>query len=133
MSAFIDQARARDGVEPICPTLGVSASAYYQRAADKRSLRSIEDERLVARIREVHEQNFECYGDPRVWHELHREGEQVGRDRVARLMREEGIRARSVAASRGARRSPIPWRTSARTSSTASSRPTLPTACGSAI
>ena len=66
MSAFVDQARARFGVEPICRTLGVSASAYYQRAGGERSERSREDERLVARIREVHRQNFECYGYPRV-------------------------------------------------------------------
>jgi transposase InsO family protein len=103
VSAFIDQARARYGVEPICRTLGVSASAYYQRATGGRSERSLEDQRLVARIREVHGQNFECYGYPRVWHELQRQGEQVGRDRVARLMRQEGIR--------GAKRRGKPWRT----------------------
>ncbi|MGB0098312.1 MAG: IS3 family transposase, partial [Solirubrobacteraceae bacterium] len=81
----------------------VSASAYYQRATGERSARSVEDERLTARIREVHEQNFECYGYPRVWHELQRQGEQVDRDHVARLMREEGIR--------GAKRRGKPWRT----------------------
>ena len=91
MSAFIDGHRERFGVEPICEVLGVSASAYHQRASGERSARSVEDERLTARIREVHEQNFECYGYPRVWHELQRQGEQVGRDRVARLMRQEGI------------------------------------------
>ena len=69
----------------------------------ERSARSVEDERLTARIREVHEQNFECYGYPRVWHELQRQGEQVGRDHVARLMRQEGIR--------GAKRRGKPWRT----------------------
>jgi putative transposase len=103
VSAFVDQARARYGVEPICRTLGVSASAYYQRATGERSPRRIEDERLLARIRQVHEQNFECYGYPRVWHELQRQGEQAGRDRVARLMRQEGIR--------GAKRRGKPWRT----------------------
>jgi len=72
VSAFIDGRRDRFGVEPICRTLGVSASAYYQRAAGERSERSLHDERLSARIREVHERNFECYGYPRVWHELQR-------------------------------------------------------------
>jgi putative transposase len=103
VSAFIDEHRDRFGVEPICEALDVSASAYYQRATGERSERSVEDERLVARIREVHEQNFECYGYPRVWHELNRQGEQVGRDRVARLMGQEGIR--------GAKRRGKPWRT----------------------
>jgi transposase InsO family protein len=103
VSAFIDKTRVRYGVEPVCRTLGVSASAYYQRATSERSERSVEDERLVARIRTVHKENFECYGYPRVWHELQRQGEQVGRDRVARLMRQEGIR--------GAKRRGKPWRT----------------------
>jgi transposase InsO family protein len=103
VSAFIDKTRARYGVEPICRTLGVSASAYYQRATGERSARAIEDERLSARIRDVHSQNFECYGYPRVWQELRRQGEQVGRDRIARLMRQEGIR--------GAKRRGKPWRT----------------------
>ena len=97
MSAFIDEHRERFGVEPICEVLGVSASAYYQRATGERSARSVEDERLTARIREVHEQNFECYGYPRVWHELRRQGEQVGRDHVARLMRQEGHQGRQAA------------------------------------
>ena len=103
MSAFIDQAHTRYGVEPICRTLGVSASAYYQRATGKRSPRRIEDDRLIARIRAVHSENFDCYGYPRVWHELRRQGEHVGRDRVARLMRQEGMR--------GAKRRGKPWRT----------------------
>ena len=103
MSAFVDTTRARYGVEPVCRTLGVSASAYYQRATGERSPRRVEDERLIARIREVHAENFDCYGYPRVWHELCRQGEQVGRDRVARLMRQEGIK--------GAKRRGKPWRT----------------------
>ena len=54
MSAFIDSHRERFGVEPICRTLGVSASAYYQRRTGERSARSVQDERLTARIRKVH-------------------------------------------------------------------------------
>jgi putative transposase len=103
VSAFIDEHRERFGVEPICETLDVSASAYYQRAGGERSDRAVEDERLTARIREVHEENFECYGYPRVWHELRRQGEEAGRDRVARLMRCAGIQ--------GAKRRGKPWRT----------------------
>ncbi len=95
---------------------GVSASAYYQRAGGECSERSLEDERLLARIRTVHKENFECYGYPRVWHELQRQGERVGRDRVARLMRQEGIR--------GAKRRGKPWRTTI-TDSAAQKRPDL--------
>ena len=47
MSAFIDEHRARFGVEPICRTLGVSVSAYYHRASGARSERDMEDVRLL--------------------------------------------------------------------------------------
>lgn len=100
---FVDEHRERFGVEPICSILEVSASAYYERAKGRRSARAIEDERLLAGIREVHEANYCAYGYRRVWKALGRKGEGVGRDRVARLMREAGIQ--------GAKRRGKPWRT----------------------
>lgn len=103
MSAFIDEHRERFGVEPICRTLDVSASAYYHRATGRRSDRVIEDERLLGRIRAVHEANYEAYGSRRTWKALLRAGEQVGRGRVERLMRTHGIQ--------GAKRRGKPWRT----------------------
>jgi putative transposase len=103
VSAFIDEHRARFGVEPICRTLGVSASAYYQRATGQRSARAIEDERLLGRIRELHAANYYAYGSRRMWKALHRAGEGVGRCRVERLMRSNGIQ--------GAKRRGKPWRT----------------------
>jgi len=83
--------------------LGVSASAYYRRATGERSARELEDERLLARIREVHVANFEAYGYRRMWKALLRAGEQVPRCQVQRLMREHGIQ--------GAKRRGKPWRT----------------------
>ena len=103
MSAFIDEHRARFGVEPICRTLDVSASAYHQRATGRRSARAVEDERLLARIQEVHAANYYAYGYRRMWKALLRAGEDVGRDRVKRLMRTHGIQ--------GAKRRGKPWRT----------------------
>jgi putative transposase len=103
VSAFIDERRADLGVEPICRTLGVSASAYYHRATGARSARTIEDERLTARIRQIHAANYSAYGYRRTWKALQREGEQVGRGRVQRLMRAGGIQ--------GAKRRGRPWRT----------------------
>jgi hypothetical protein len=58
VTRFIDTYRDRFGVEPICDALGVSASAYYQRKTGARSERSVEDERLLAVIRETHRDNF---------------------------------------------------------------------------
>jgi putative transposase len=103
VSAFIDSERGRFGVEPICRTLDVSASAYYQRASGARSERVVEDERLVARILEVHAANYYAYGYRKMWLALKRAGESVGRDHVKRLMRSNAIQ--------GAKRRGKPWRT----------------------
>jgi hypothetical protein len=54
VSAYVDRHRVRFGVEPICKTLEVSASAYCERRRYGRpSKRSLEDERLLAKIRET--------------------------------------------------------------------------------
>jgi len=103
VSAFIDAHRERFGVEPICRTVGVSASAYYQRARGERCARAVEDERLLARIRELHAANYYAYGYRRMWKALRRAGEEVPRCRVQRLMRAHGIV--------GAKRRGRPWRT----------------------
>lgn len=103
MSSFIEEHRERFGVEPICATLEVSASAYYERAKGRRSARAIEDERLLTRIREIHERNYCAYGYRRMWIALQREGEGVGRGRVQRLMKGAGIQ--------GAKRRGKAWRT----------------------
>jgi putative transposase len=103
VSRFIDEQRGRFGVEPICRTLDVSASAYYQRASGQRSARVVEDERLLERIERVAETNYFAYGYRRTWKALLRAGEDVGRDRVRRLMRSNGIQ--------GAKRRGKPWRT----------------------
>jgi putative transposase len=103
VSAYIDEHRERFGVEPICRALDVSASAYRHRATGHRSTRAIEDERLLARIREIHEANYFAYGSRRMWKALRREGETVGRGQVERLMRDNAIQ--------GAKRRGKPWRT----------------------
>jgi putative transposase len=103
VSSFIEEHRERFGVEPICATLEVSASAYYERRTGRRSPRAIEDERLLVRIREIHERNYWAYGYRRMWIALRREGEEVGRGRVQRLMRGGGIQ--------GAKRRGKTWRT----------------------
>jgi putative transposase len=103
VSAFIDEQRERFGVEPICRALGVSASAYYQRATGARSQRRIEDERLLELIAATHAANYYAYGYRRTWKALRRAGHEVGRDRVKRLMRQAAIQ--------GAKRRGKPWRT----------------------
>jgi putative transposase len=103
VSRFIDEHRGRFGVEPICRTLDVSASAYYQRATGEWSVRATEDELLLERIEALQAANYHAYGYRRTWKALKREGVEVGRDRVKRLMRAHGIQ--------GAKRRGKPWRT----------------------
>jgi putative transposase len=103
VSRYIDEHRGRFGVEPICGVLGVSASAYYQRASGERCARAVEDARLLERIRELHATNYYAYGYRRMWKALVRAGERVPRCRVQRLMRAHGIV--------GAKRRGRPWRT----------------------
>jgi putative transposase len=103
VSRYVEEHRGRFGVEPICSTLGVSASAYYQRATGQRSARRVEDERLLEKIRETHKKNYEAYGYRRTWKALLRAGEQAPRCRVQRLMAANGIQ--------GAKRRGKPWRT----------------------
>jgi putative transposase len=103
VSAFIDRYREQFGVELICRTLQVSASAYYRRRTGERSARAVEDERLLGRIGQLHKENYECYGYRRMTSALARAGEQVGRDHVRRLMGQAGLQ--------GAKRRGKPWRT----------------------
>ena len=83
---FINQNRERFGVEPICRILAVAPSTYYAAVSRPPSTRRLRDEQLKVEIARVHEQNLDVYGVEKVWHQLGREGIQVGRDRVARLM-----------------------------------------------
>jgi putative transposase len=103
VSAYVDGHRERFGVEPICRTLDVSASAYYRRASGARSARLVEDERLLGVIRQTHKENYLAYGYRRMWKALVRAGEHVPRCRVQRLMASNGIQ--------GAKRRGKPWRT----------------------
>jgi putative transposase len=103
VSRYVDEHRGRFGVEPICRTLDVSVSAYYERRSVRRSARAVEDERLLCRIRELHAANYYAYGYRRMWKALRRAGEQVPRCQVQRLMRAHRIQ--------GAKRRGKPWRT----------------------
>lgn len=116
MTAFIDDQRGDFGVEPVCRTLDVSASAYHHRKTGERSARAIEDERLTGRIGVLFANNYECYGYRRMHAALLRAGETVSRDHVARLMRQAGLQ--------GAKRRGRGWKTTI-TDQTAVKRPDL--------
>jgi len=87
----MEERRDAFGVEPICRVLGVPVSTHYARRSRKPSRRALEDERLIAEIHAAREGYRRVYGVRKTWKELRRRGVDVGRDRVARLMRAEGL------------------------------------------
>ena len=97
MVEFIDRHRTTVGVEPICRTLQIAPSAYYERKRQKadpeqRSSRQKVDEALRVAIRRVWDDNFQAYGARKVWRQLRREGIDVARCSIERLMRDMGLR-----------------------------------------
>jgi putative transposase len=91
MTRYIDTYRDRFGVEPICRALQVAPSSYYAARCRPPSARASSDAELAPKILKVFNDNYQVYGARKLWKQLRREGELVGRDRVARLMRTLGI------------------------------------------
>jgi putative transposase len=89
---FIDANRSDYGVEPICDVLQISPSSYWSKKSRPPSARSVADLMLAGQLREIWEKNFSVYGARKMWKAMRRAGIDVGRDRVARLMRAEGLR-----------------------------------------
>ena len=96
MIAFIDDQRQNHGVEPICKVLPIAPSTYHDHAAKradprKLSARARRDSILKDEVRRVFEGNFHVYGARKVWRQLKREGKEVARCTVARLMKAMGL------------------------------------------
>ena len=92
--AFIHAQKALYPVEVLCSVLGVSRSGYYASRARPASAHVREDVRITSEIRRAFRQGRGTYGSPRVHAELRARGVRVGRKRVERLMRAEGLHAR---------------------------------------
>jgi putative transposase len=91
MMRYIEANKERHGVEPICSVLPIAPSTYYVTKTRPPSTRKQRDEKLKAEIARVHAINFGVYGARKVWHQLRREGIEVARCTVERLMREMGL------------------------------------------
>ena len=92
--AFIDAERAVFPIERLCRTLGVSVSGYFAWRTRPPSRHDREDAILLTHVRSAFAMSNGTYGSPRMTRELQDDGFAVGRHRVARLMRENGLRAR---------------------------------------
>lgn len=91
---MIEEEHGRRSVRAMCEALGVAPSAYYAWRSRPESERGRADRRLLVEIRAVHRESRQTYGALRVHAELRARGVACGRNRVARLMREHGVRAR---------------------------------------
>src|SRR5215207_8865084 len=80
----------------LCKVLGVSQSGYFAWKSRPASQRQREDLVLLAHVRSVFQLSNETYGSPRLTRELQDQGLAVGRRRTARLMRENGLKARQL-------------------------------------
>jgi len=96
MTSFIDEHRESYGVEPICVTLPIAPSTYYEQKA-RQADPSRQPERVrrdavpCEEINRVWHESREVYGTRKVWKELRREGVDVARCTVERLMRKLGL------------------------------------------
>lgn len=80
----------------MCRALAVSPAGYYAWARRPESDRSVHNRALLSAIRVIHQESRETYGSPSIWDALIKRGHGVGKHRIARLMRVEGIRAKTV-------------------------------------
>jgi len=89
MIAFIDDHREAYGIEPLCCVLPIAQAK--RRDPARLSARAQRDTALAIEVRRVFAENFHVYGVRKVWRQLRREGLDVARCTVARLMREMGL------------------------------------------
>ena len=96
MVTFIDDHRDRYGVEPICDVVPIAPSTYYEHRAregdpERLPARARRDQYLRDQIRRVWDENFRVYGVRKIWRQLKREGLEVARCTIARLMGDMGL------------------------------------------
>ena len=117
MIAFIDEHRGAHGVEPICKQLRIAPSSYHarkaqQRAPSSRSDRAKRDDALCPEVERVWRDNLRVYSARKVWHQLRREGFDIARCTVQRLMKRLGlagvVRGRLVKTTQSDKAAPSP-------------------------
>jgi putative transposase len=93
--AFINQLSVDYSVRRLCQTLRVHASGYYAWRTEPKSARAKDDQRLLGLIKHSWLESGGVYGYRKIHDDLRELGEQCGRHRVARLMRQDGLRSQT--------------------------------------
>lgn len=92
----IQQYDRRYPIRLMCRAMAVSPAGYYAWRARPESAREATNRELLAEIQQLHRESRQTYGSPRIWHALRARGHRIGEHRVARLMRHNGLRAKTV-------------------------------------
>ena len=92
--AFVATEKAEYSVAVLCDVLEVSRCGFYAWQGRPESKHARDDRRLAVKVRASHEESRRTYGSPRIHADLRGQDERVGRKRIARLMRQEGLKAR---------------------------------------
>src|SRR3989441_6648893 len=92
--AFILEEKAHFPVRCLCTVLEVTRSGFYAWCARPMAAQTRDTQRLAVEVAAIHAASKQRYGSPRVHQELQAQGRTVGRHRVARLMQQQGLRAR---------------------------------------
>jgi transposase InsO family protein len=92
----MDQHRSSHGVQKMCRVIGASRSGYYRWKRQPQSKRQKENEKILIDIKESHKNSCRAYGSPRITEDLQTNGTKCSENRVARLMRVNGIVAKTV-------------------------------------
>jgi putative transposase len=77
----------------MCKVLNVSSSGYYYWRKHPVGSRQLNQDKLINHIRQVHGKSQSGYGSPRIADELREQGVKASRNRIARLMKKEGLRS----------------------------------------
>ncbi len=91
---FIEAKKELFPIQVLCSTLRVSRSGYFAWRGRPESKRVRDNRWLLEKIQTSHRLSDQTYGSPRVWEDLLAQGVQVGRHRVARLMRQQQLRSK---------------------------------------
>jgi len=88
---FIGQHSSTHGVQQMCRVIAASRSGYYRWKKQPQSNRQKENEKILVEIKESHKNSKRAYGSPRIVEDLKANGMKCGKNRVARLMKINGI------------------------------------------